>query len=168
LVAEKGVGTLLDAAGLLKARQCRFRILIIGDGPEREPLQRMVSRASLDDVVSFEGFLTGSELQEMLTEVSVVVVPSIWEEPAPLSPLEQIMQNRLVIGSNIGGLAEQIGDAGLRFEVGNSAALADQMQRVIEDPLSITQLIDRSRERALKLYSLDRMLQEYRILIQGE
>jgi glycosyltransferase involved in cell wall biosynthesis len=167
LVTEKGVGTLLDAAGLLKARKCRFRILIIGDGPEREPLQRMASSASLDDVVSFEGFLTGSQLQEMLTEVSVVVVPSIWEEPAPLSPLEQMMQNRLVIGSDIGGLAEQIGDAGLRFEVGNSAALADQMQRVIEDPLSITQCGYRARERALKLYSLDRMLQEYRILIRG-
>jgi glycosyltransferase involved in cell wall biosynthesis len=167
LVTEKGVGTLLDAARLLKARQCRFRVLIIGDGPEREPLQRMASSASVDDVVSFAGFLTGSQLQETLTEVSVVVVPSIWEEPAPLSPLEQMMQNRLVIGSNIGGLAEQIGDAGLRFEVGNSAALADQMQRVIEDPLSITQFGYRSRERALKLYSLDRMLQEYRILIQG-
>jgi glycosyltransferase involved in cell wall biosynthesis len=167
LVTEKGVGTLLDAARLLKARQCRFRVLIIGDGPEREPLQRMASSASVDDVVSFAGFLTGSQLQEMLTEVSVVVVPSIWEEPAPLSPLEQMMQNRLVIGSNIGGLAEQIGDAGLRFAVGNSAALADQMQRVIEDPLSITQFGYRSRERALKLYSLDRMLQEYRILIQG-
>jgi glycosyltransferase involved in cell wall biosynthesis len=167
LVTEKGVGTLLDAARLLKARQCRFRVLIIGDGPEREPLQRMASSASVDDVVSFAGFLTGSQLQEMLTEVSVVVVPSIWEEPAPLSPLEQMMQNRLVIGSNIGGLAEQIGDAGLRFAVGNSAALADQMQRVIEDPLSITQFGYRSRERALKLYSLDRMLQEYRILIRG-
>jgi glycosyltransferase involved in cell wall biosynthesis len=166
LVAEKGVATLLDAARLLKARTCRFRVLIIGDGPERKPLQNMVSSASLDDEVSFEGFRTGSQLQEILSEVSVVVVPSIWEEAAGLSTLEQMMQSRLIIGSDVGGLAEQIGDAGLRFEAGNSAALADQMQRVIEDPRSIAALGCRARERALDLYSLDRMLQEYRTLVQ--
>jgi glycosyltransferase involved in cell wall biosynthesis len=165
LVTEKGVATLLDAARLLKARKCQFRILIVGDGPEREPLQKMVSSASLDNEVSFEGFRTGNQLQEVLTEVSAVVVPSIWEEPAPLSPLEQMMQSRLIIGSDIGGLAEQIADTGLTFEAGNSAALADQMEKVIEDPRSITILGSRTRERALRLYSLDRMLQEYRTLL---
>jgi glycosyltransferase involved in cell wall biosynthesis len=166
LVTEKGVATLLDAARLLKARKWQFRILIIGDGPEREALQKMVSSESLDDQVSFEGFRTGDRLQEALTGVSALVVPSIWEEPAGLSALEQMIQGRLIIGSDVGGLAEQIGDAGLRFEIGNSAALADQMEKVIKQPLSISELGRLARERALNVYSLDRMLQEYRELLQ--
>ncbi len=165
-MTEKGVATLLDAARLLKTRGCRFRLIIAGDGPEREPLQKLVSSASLDEEVSFAGFQTGSQLQELLTEVSAIVVPSIWEEAAPLSPLEQMMQSRLIIASDLGGLAEQIDDAGLRFEAGNSAALADQMQSVIDDPRSVTRFECRARERALNLYSLDRMLQEYRTLLQ--
>jgi glycosyltransferase involved in cell wall biosynthesis len=166
LVTEKGVATLLDAARLLKARRCRFHLIIVGDGPERGPLQKLVSGASLDDEVSFAGFQTGSQLQELLTDVSAIVVPSIWEEAAPLSPLEQMMQSRFIIASDLGGLAEQIDDAGLRFEAGNSAALADQMQSVIDDPRSVTRFECRARERALNLYSLDRMLQEYRTLLQ--
>ncbi len=166
LVTEKGVATLLDAARLLKARNLRFRILIIGDGPERGRLQTLASNASLNDEVLFTGFRTGNRLQELLTEVSAVVVPSIWEDAAPLSPLEQMMQSRLIIGSDIGGLAEQIDDAGLKFEAGNAAALADQIQKVIENPHSIVDFGWRARERALRLYSLDRMVQEYRALVQ--
>ena len=166
LVTEKGVATLLDAARLLKARKCRFRVKIIGDGPEREALQKLASSASLREEVSFEGFHTGSALHEALTGVSAIVMPSIWEEAGPLSPLEQMMQGRLVIGSDLGGLAEEIGDVGLRFDAGSSAALADRMQAVVEDPQSVTLLEGRARERALNLYSLDRMLQEYQTLLQ--
>jgi len=93
------------------------------------------------------------------------VVPSIWEEAAGLSALEQMMQGRLIIGSNVGGLAEQIGDDGLRFAAGDSAALADQMERVIQDPACIPILGSRARDRARNIYSLERMLQEYRILL---
>jgi glycogen synthase len=167
LVAEKGVPTLVDAARLLKARKYRFRILIVGDGPERSRLQQMVSTLQLDDEVSFAGFRKGCQLQEVLTGVSALVVPSIWEEAAGLSALEQMMEGRVIIGSDLGGLAEQIGDAGLRFEAGNSAALADQMQKIIEDPSSVAKFESRAHARALNLYSLDRMLKEYRTLLQS-
>ena len=166
LVTEKGVATLVDAARLLKARSCRFRVLIIGDGPERERLQKMVSNAALKNEVSFEGFQTGRQLEDILRKVSAIVIPSVWEEAAGLSALEQMMESRLIIGSDSGGLAEQIGDAGLKFAPGNPAALADQMQKVIEDPRSIAVFQSRSRERALNLYSVDRMLQEYQTLLQ--
>jgi glycosyltransferase involved in cell wall biosynthesis len=165
LVTEKGVATLLNAARLLKDRKCVFRLIIVGDGPGREPLQKMAVEASLHDEVSFKGFQSGSQLQDVLADVSAIVVPSIWEEAAPLSPLEQMMQGRLIIASDLGGLTEQIGDTGLTFEAGNSAALADIMQNVIADPRSVTELEWRARQRALNLYSLDRMLQEYRTLL---
>jgi glycogen(starch) synthase len=166
LVTEKGVATLLDAARLLKSRKYVFRLIIVGDGPEREALQKMALDASLHDEVSFRGFQSGSQLQDLLADVSAIVVPSIWEEAAPLSPLEQTMQGRLIIASDLGGLTEQIGDTGLTFEAGNSAALADLMQSIIADPGSVTKFEWRARERALNLYSLDRMLQEYQTLLQ--
>jgi glycosyltransferase involved in cell wall biosynthesis len=166
LVSEKGVPTLLDAARLLKERKRPFRILIVGDGPEHGRLQNMVSTFSLEEEVSFAGSRTGNLLEKVLTGVSALVVPSIWEEAAGLSALEQMMRGRLIIGSNIGGLAEQIDDDGLRFAAGDSAALADQMERVIQDPACIPVLGSRARDRAMNLYSLEHMLQEYRILLQ--
>jgi glycosyltransferase involved in cell wall biosynthesis len=166
LVSEKGVPTLVEAARLLKARNRRFCLSIIGDGPERGRLQKMVSTLSLEEEVSFRGIRTGCQLREVLTGVSALIVPSIWEEAAGLSALEQMMEGRLIIGSDTGGLAEQIGDAGLRFTPGNSTALADQMDRVIQDPACVTSLGHRARERAITLYSLERMLQGYRTQLE--
>jgi glycogen synthase len=42
-------------------------------------------------------------------------MPSVWEETAGLSAIEQMMRGRLVIASRIAGLGEMVGDAGSRF-----------------------------------------------------
>ncbi len=165
LVSEKGVNVLLNAAEILKKRGCDFRVLIIGDGPELKALQDQACASELTDRLGFLGFLTGEKLQAALSSVSVGIMPSIWEDVAPLSALEQMMRGRLIIGSKIGGLAEEIGDAGLTFPPGDANALADQMQRVIEQPALIVQLGKRARERAQQNYTLERMISEYRSLL---
>jgi hypothetical protein len=71
-----------------------------------------------------EGFETGSPLQELLRKI----LPLSWEEAAPLSPMEQMMQSILIIASDMGGPAEQIGDAGLKSHSAEPTALAHQMQ----------------------------------------
>jgi glycogen synthase len=165
LVTEKGVPVLIDAAGILKSRGHLFRILIIGDGPERSPLQAQVCSLRLQEIVAFLGFLKGEQLAEAMSPVSALVMPSICEDAAPFSVLEQMMQGRLIIGSDLGGLAEEIGDSGLTFAAGNATALADQMERVIEQPELIAAFGKKARQRAVQTYTLQRMLYEYRGLI---
>jgi glycosyltransferase involved in cell wall biosynthesis len=167
LVTEKGVPVLVRAAQVLKDWGCHFQVLIIGDGPERGALQALASSLNLDDEVCFLGFQSELKLQESMNGVSVLVMPSICEDVAPFSVLEQMMQERLVIGSKIGGLAEEVGDAGLTFEPGNSTALADRMRQVIEQPHLIETFGRRARERALAWYTLQRQLIEYRELLRA-
>lgn len=164
LVTEKGVPVLIEAAGILKKRGRPVRILIIGDGPERSPLQAQVRSFKLEEEVAFLGFLKGERLAEAMSGVAALVMPSICEDAAPLSVLEQMMQGRLIIGSNLGGLAEEIGDSGLTFAAGDANALADQMERVIAQPEMVVVLGKRARRRALEAYTLERMLHEYRLL----
>jgi glycogen(starch) synthase len=165
LVTEKGVPVLIEAAEILKKRGRLVRILIIGDGPERSALQAQVRSFKIEEEVAFLGFLTGERLAEVMSGVASLVMPSICEDAAPLSVLEQMMQGRLIIGSNLGGLAEEIGDSGLTFAAGDANALADQMERVIAQPDIIAVLGKRARERALRAYTLERMLHEYRLLL---
>jgi len=165
LVTEKGIPILAEAARLLKSWGCRFQVLIIGDGPERNALEALTRSLQLDNEVSFLGFQNGPQLQEAMNNVAALVMPSICEDAAPFSVLEQMMQERLIIGSEIGGLAEEIGDAGLTFEPGNAAALAEQMRRVVQHPELIEKLGKRARERALAYYTLKRQEHEYRRLL---
>jgi glycogen synthase len=167
LVTEKGMPVLIEAAKILKARGRRFQILIIGDGPEREALQGQVTSLNVDRDVFFLGFQRGAPLDELMKKISVLVMPSICEDAAPFSVLEQMMQGRLIIGSMLGGLAEEIGDSGLTFTAGDALALAEQMERVIEQPQLIASLGKKARERALLIYTLERMICEYRIVLNA-
>jgi len=167
LVIEKGVSVLVQAAHVLKIRGCRFQVLIIGDGPEREPLQALASSLHLDSDVRFLGFQSGPHLEQSMNTVTALVMPSICEDVAPMAVLEQMMQERLIIGSKIGGLAEEIGDAGLTFEPGNGNALAERMQQVIEQPDLAQPLGKRARQRALAFYTLQHQLNEYRELLRA-
>lgn len=161
LVAEKGVSVLLDAAGQLKAAGIQFLLKIIGDGPERQNLQRFAADRDINDRVSFAGFLAGKALQGAMEDVSVVVMPSQWEEAAPFSIIEQMMLGRLVICSDIGGLGEMVDGTGLKFEAGDSAALAELMRKVVKTPGIAKELGQSARERALDLFTLDRMVKEH-------
>jgi glycosyltransferase involved in cell wall biosynthesis len=165
LVTEKGIPILVEAAHLLKSRGCHFKVLIIGDGPERSALQALSTSLQLDNEVSFLGFQEGHQLQEAMNSVAALVMPSICEDAAPLSVLEQMMQERLIIGSRIGGLAEEIGNAGLTFEPGNATALAGQMQLVMQEPQLIERLSKLARQRALAYYTLQQQELEYRGLL---
>ena len=165
LVTEKGVNVLIDASRILMDRGCPFEVLIIGDGPERQSLEEQTSLLRLPGHIQFLGFLFGSSLQQALSGVSALVMPSICEDAAPFAPLEQMMQGRLIIGSKIGGLAEEIGEAGLTFAPGDPVALADRMAQVIEKPELMPQLGAQARERAIRFYPLERMIHEYRDLL---
>jgi len=170
LVAEKGLSVLIGAAKLLKEQGCSFRLTFVGDGPERSRLEFMVDSHGLRSVTTFTGALRGEALEAALQDVGVVVMPSIWEETAGLSAIEHMMRGRAVIASDIGGLAEVVGDAGLKFSPGDTDRLARCMRLIIEHPSSSAELGRRGRERALKLFQTKGMIDAhaalYREIIQ--
>jgi glycosyltransferase involved in cell wall biosynthesis len=161
LVPEKGIPVLLEAVKILKAEGHDFEIRIIGDGSERPKLQELIQREELEAVTSITGFLTGDAFAHALRDVSVVVMPSTWEETAGLAAIEQMMRGRLVIAADIGGLAEVLSDTGLKFTPGNAVSLADCIRRVIENPELISSYGEKGRSRALQLFQRSRMITEH-------
>ena len=159
-VPEKGIPVLLEAASKLQSRGLKFELLLIGDGPERRKLEQIIEEKQLVSV-RLTGLLAGKELMEVLNGVAVVVMPSIWEETAGLSAIEQMMRGRLVIASAIGGLAEVVGDQGLVFRAGDATALADNMARVIYDPSLVVSLGTGARRDALHRFNEERMVGEH-------
>jgi glycosyltransferase involved in cell wall biosynthesis len=167
MVSEKGLGTLLDAAAILRKDGVDFRLRFIGDGPERRALEAQTAQHHLNGLVDFTGFLTGEELQVAIRDVAVTVMPSRCEETAGLSAIEQMMRGRLVMCSDIGGLGEVVDGAGLKFAAEDAEALAALMRRVVQNPEVVAEFGIRARERALKFFALDRMIGEHIDLYRG-
>ena len=127
LEVEKGVSTLLDAAGML----VNVPFYIVGTGQSENVFKKKVVEKGLENV-RFLGYKTGDELRDILAGATFVVVPSEWYENCPMSILEAFASGKPVIGSDIGGIPELIEneDDGLIFQPGDSQELADKMLKL--------------------------------------
>lgn len=153
LVEEKGLMVLLEAASRLQKQGYNFCLKFIGDGPERARLENEVLKRGLGSRVTFTGFLTGEALQHATADLMAVVMPSIMEETAGLAAIEQMMRGRLVIASDIGGLGEVVGEAGLKFPPGDAGQLAACMKRVLDETEIASEIGARARERSAELFT---------------
>jgi glycosyltransferase involved in cell wall biosynthesis len=158
LVSEKGLPILLRAAKRLDDEGCNFRLTIVGDGPERANLESLARNLQFRNRVEFLGQLREPELAEAVRSIQVVVMPSQWEETAGLAAIEQMMRGGVVISSDIGGLKEVVGEAGLRFKAGDSDALYSRLREVIERPSLRASLSLAARRRAMQTFSRNSMI----------
>lgn len=161
LVTTKGVGILLQAARILREQNRVCELLIIGNGPERSTLERLAEEAPLAGHVRFTGRLTGSQLDAVLAEASVVVVPSLGGEVFGLVLAENMRRGLPVIASDLGAFVEVLGEGGLTFRAGDAAALASELIKVLDDPAFAARLAHRARQRVLEFCDFRRMLEAH-------
>jgi glycosyltransferase involved in cell wall biosynthesis len=132
LVSDKGLDLLLDAMATLRKGALRPSLTVIGDGPERDALQKQARELELD--VEFIGAKSGAELRALLNRHRIMVVPSRWKEPFGLVALEGIACGCVVVGSEGGGLKDAIGPCGVTFPNGEMAALARALEPLLREP----------------------------------
>lgn len=159
LVREKGLPVLLDAAAGLAREGHRFRVLVVGDGPERATLERRAAGLGLD--IEFTGALEGGSLEAVARRIDVAVMPSVWEETAGLAAMEAMRRGTPIIASAIGGLEETVGSGGVLVEPGSVEALAGAMRGLLEDPGRRGALGEEARRRADSAFTLERMIEEH-------
>jgi glycosyltransferase involved in cell wall biosynthesis len=152
LVPHRGLDTLLQA--LAHQRHAHWRLTIVGEGPERERLERLASDLRLAARIRWAGALP--LLRELWPELDVLVVPSrptaSWNEPTGEAVAEAMAHEVPVIGSETGVLPELIGEGGLVTPPGEAGALAEALSQLF-DPVVRAQLAEAARARALKLFS---------------
>ncbi len=161
LVGEKGLLILLEAMRLLRQEGYDLFLKIIGDGPERLNVERTIVEWGLQKKVCLTGFLLKAELDAALQDVGTIIMPTLMEETAGLAVIEQMMRERLVIASDIGGLAEVVGSTALLFPPGNALALGECMKKVMQHPEVINAMGSKARERARVVFARPTMIAEH-------
>jgi glycogen(starch) synthase len=133
LVRDKGVDILLYALSLLRDRNVRPKLTIVGQGPELPELQRAAEKLCLTSQVAFLGARTGKALVKLLNCHRVLVVPSRWQEPFGLVVLEGMACGCRAIVANSGGLPEAAGPQAVVFHHERTAALAAAIEHTLKE-----------------------------------
>jgi glycosyltransferase involved in cell wall biosynthesis len=130
----KGIDTLIAAWKKLKQKtKAPVSLWLVGDGPEREALEKMVETNGLQESVRFWGALQDvHRLRELYAGSIALVLPSR-SEGLPNVLLEAGACGTICVGSRLGGIPEVIvdGETGFLFAPGDADALCDALLRVL-------------------------------------
>jgi glycosyltransferase involved in cell wall biosynthesis len=127
LSRQKGQDVLLESWPRVLDSVAAAHLVLIGDGPERNNLERR----GLENV---ELFGDRSDVPMWLAAADVVVVPSRWEGMS-LGMLEAMAVGRSIVATDVGGVAETLGPgAGATVPVEDPASLAEAIVERLVDP----------------------------------
>ena len=156
LVPQKGLDNLLQALALQRA--AKWRLTIVGDGPERERLEALATELRLAARVRWTGGLPAEQVANLWPDLDVLVLPSraskVWRETNGQVLMEAMANEVAVLGTDSGVIPELIGDAGIVVPDGDLQGLANAIDR-LGDHAARRTLAHASRARALRLYSDD-------------
>ncbi|MBI4843140.1 MAG: glycosyltransferase family 4 protein [Nitrospirae bacterium] len=131
-------------------------LLIAGDSSDGEDqrLKEYVLEKKIPNI-KFAGFKNKDELIPLIQRAAFTVVPSIWPDNSPMSVLEAMVCGKPVIGSNLGGIAEQIThETGVLVPPCDPEALADAIDMLLSNPEKLVSMGMKGRGRAEQEYSI--------------
>lgn len=158
--------TAIRAAALVRKQLPGFRLLLVGEGPERPKIEAEIKEQGLGDAVLMVGLRT--DVRRLLAAADLFLLTSI-SEGIPVTLIEAMGARLPVVSTAVGGIKEVVTaeETGLLAKVGDDAALAAAMVRLLKDSPLAGKLGDCGRSRAEQLFSEDDMHVRYVRLYEG-
>jgi glycosyltransferase involved in cell wall biosynthesis len=156
--------TLLDAFAITLKSNPTARLVLVGDGTEREKMTKRAVELGIAGSVTFTGFVTHAEVSRYVNAADIAVVPvppmkqDMWLSPMKL--FEYMASGKAVVASALGQIVNVIrdGENGLLVPAGDAQALANSIQQLIANADLRTALGRQAREDALQNHSWERYL----------
>ena len=153
LSKEKGILNLIEAINNIPGA----RLIIAGDGPERENIQAYIKEHKLENRITLLGYLNQNDIRENIRKCRFVTVPSICFENCPYSILETMEIGKPIIGSKIGGIPELIQDGinGFTYEHNDVTKLTNILMKLFGNDETVKQFSKNSKQIFIQNYSAE-------------
>lgn len=138
LSIEKGILNLIEAFSKLIKENKNLKdkkLLIAGDGPEKEKIEKIIKINKLEKNIILLGYLNQDELKDYIRKCKFAVVPSIWYENGPYSVIEIQLIGKAIIGADIGGIPEMVinNENGLTYKYDDINELMKKMKLLFDN-----------------------------------
>jgi glycosyltransferase involved in cell wall biosynthesis len=172
LAREKGLFETLQAVRVAVELGVDARLVLAGDGPEREALERYARSLGLSARVSFPGPAFGEDKVQLLAGADVAILPS-YSEGLPYALLEAMAAGIPVLATPVGAIPDVVthGIHGLLVKPRDCLAIAEALAALARDRERLSWMSRACRKRVLAAYSVERLARElalhYRALAGG-
>jgi glycosyltransferase involved in cell wall biosynthesis len=156
----KDLQTLIAAVASLNLEQRPTALVIVGDGPERQSLERTAAECGVERQVYFLG--QRDDARDWLTACDIYANSSI-SEGVSLTILEAMAASLPVVASAVGGTPEVVDNSCARLVPSrNASALANAIRDMADDSSLRVRMGAAGRQRVEDLFTIDRMVRDYR------
>ena len=144
----------------LRAEGFDLKLLLVGDGPDRMPTERLARERGVYDDVRFLG--KQEPVEEILSIADVFLMPS-GSETFGLAALEAMSCGVPVVASDIGGLPELVvdGETGYLCPLGDLDAFAERAARLLGSEEHQADMAAAARRRAVEVFDIEKVVPRY-------
>ena len=134
LAAAKGLPILLESLTRLKVNYPTVHLTVVGDGPDRDLLERQAAALGIAAHVDFVGYKPPTEVRRYLRAADVFVMSS-FAEGVPVVLMEAMMAQRPVVATRIAGVSELVeeGVSGFLVPPSDAQQLGDRIAQLLGD-----------------------------------
>jgi len=135
----KGVECFIEMAKIISAKFPSLKFVMVGDGPMRKQVEKLIDQYNLKNKVFLTGFINQGE--KLLRAFDFFVLPSL-QDGLPYAVLEAMADKKPIIATKVGALPEILFDkkSAILVEPGDAAALASALETLLKDPV-LTQTV---------------------------
>ena len=156
---RKGQELIIEALSMLpKNTLHKLKLFLVGDGGERQNLERLTLELGIADTVIFTG--VRNDIEMLLINMDVFVMPSL-SEGLSISSLEALRAGLFLLMTDTGGNCEVMGDDCGLVVKRSPADISKKIEHIINAGIITTEQKDRSRKRFEKYFSIETMASEY-------
>ena len=160
---DKGIKEFVSAAGSLKERGVQARFVLVGGPDTGNPAavpEGVLRQWDQSGVIEWWGYR--EDIPSVIRQAHICVLPSSYGEGLPKSLLEAAACGRPIVATDAPGCREVVrdGDNGILIPVGDTFALVQAVERLLEDPTLRHRMGERGRRRVEEEFSEERVIRE--------
>lgn len=174
MLPGKGLGVLAEALQELACKN--WKLLLVGDGPERGKFEQSLADRGLIDRAEFAGAVPYERVPDFYRQMDILVMPTCTtrriREQFGRVLVEAMASGVPVVGSTCGAIPEVIADAGMVVPEGNAGALAEALRQLLRDEPLRERLARAGLERVEQHYSWEQVARKtytlFRQVLKGK
>ena len=172
LVEKKGVSYLLQAFAKLVKEKPNEKLLVVGDGTDKQALIKLSESLGLEGNVTFRGAVETAELAGLFNQAAVAVMPSVVaadgdQEGLGLVAVEALACGCVTIVSDLPAIRDVHDDPFLQFRQADVESLYRALIRVLDRPVEARERSKLLRQKVIRRFDWSRVTDEYKTLMRA-